>query len=149
MLFMYCWLIFLLYVAWREIYLIIFHGSIYKRLQQKNTGVNYLSCCELVANLFVICCTTNAGNICSYLQALIGTTVRVPTLSGHPVTLEMKSVIKPTTIRRIQGEGLPLPKNPSQKGDLIVEFDIKFPDHLSDSAKQILAQTLPQTNWDW
>lgn len=54
-----------------------------------------------------------------------------------------QEIIKPNTVRRIQGYGLPLPKEPSRRGDLIVNFDIKFPEFLSQSAKDILYDTLP------
>jgi DnaJ-class molecular chaperone len=60
------------------------------------------------------------------------------------VTLNFQGeVIKPSTIRRLQGRGLPLPKEPSRRGDLIVAFDVKFPDHISKNAKEILIDLLP------
>ncbi|KAL3290145.1 hypothetical protein HHI36_023509 [Cryptolaemus montrouzieri] len=78
-------------------------------------------------------------------QALCGCTVEVPTMTpGVTKPLHFTSeIIRPNTVRRIQGFGLPLPKEPSRKGDLIVNFDIKFPDYLSQSAKDILYDTLP------
>lgn len=79
------------------------------------------------------------------LQALCGCTIEVPTLQpGKTISLHYTSeVIKPNTVRRIQGYGLPLPKEPSRRGDLIVNFDIKFPENLSQSVKDILYDTLP------
>jgi len=80
----------------------------------------------------------------SLKQALCGCTVEVPTMTTKSIPLHFTNeVIKPNTVRRIQGYGLPLPKEPSRKGDLIVNFEIKFPDHLSPSAKDILYDTLP------
>lgn len=77
-------------------------------------------------------------------QALCGCIVDIPTMSGEKFSLNlMNEVIKPNTVKRIQGHGLPLPKEPSRKGDLIVSFDIKFPDHLTQSVKDILYDTLP------
>ncbi|KAG5885697.1 hypothetical protein JTB14_002311 [Gonioctena quinquepunctata] len=77
-------------------------------------------------------------------QALCGCTIEVPTMSGKSIPLHYtQEIIKPNTVRRIQGYGLPLPKEPSRKGDLIVNFDIKFPENLSQSAKDILYDTLP------
>lgn len=65
-------------------------------------------------------------------------------MSGKKIPLYYtQEIIKPNTVRRIQGYGLPLPKEPSRRGDLIVNFDIQFPDHLSQSAKDILYDTLP------
>lgn len=80
------------------------------------------------------------------LQALCGTIIDVPTLTGEKIPINLTNeVVKPTTVKRIQGQGLPFPKEPSRKGDLIVSFDIKFPESLSPSVKDILYDTLP--NW--
>lgn len=77
-------------------------------------------------------------------QALCGTVVEVPTLSGEKISLNLtREVIKPNMVKRIQGQGLPFPKEPSRKGDLLVSFDIKFPESLTQSAKDILYDTLP------
>lgn len=78
-------------------------------------------------------------------QALCGTTVTVPTMNPE-TTLPLhfvNEIVTPNTVRRIQGQGLPLPKEPSRRGDLIVNFDIRFPEHLSSSARDILYDTLP------
>ncbi|XP_015597856.1 dnaJ protein homolog 1 [Cephus cinctus] len=80
----------------------------------------------------------------SLKQALCGTVIEVPTLSGEKITLNLtREIVKPTTVKRIQGQGLPFPKEPSRKGDLLVAFDIKFPDSLTQSVKDILYDTLP------
>ncbi|KAK7872702.1 hypothetical protein R5R35_002689 [Gryllus longicercus] len=80
----------------------------------------------------------------SLKQALCGTVVDVPTLGGDKIPINLTNeIIKPTTVKRIQGHGLPFPKEPSRKGDLIVSFDIKFPDSMSQSVKDILYDTLP------
>ena len=80
----------------------------------------------------------------SLKKALCGTIVDVPTLSGEKITLNLThEIVKPTTVKRIQGHGLPFPKEPSRKGDLMVSFDIKFPESLTQSAKDIIYDTLP------
>ncbi|XP_063981664.1 dnaJ protein homolog 1-like isoform X2 [Diachasmimorpha longicaudata] len=80
----------------------------------------------------------------SLKQALCGTVVDVPTLSGEKISLNLtRDVVKPNMVKRIQGQGLPFPKEPSRRGDLLVSFDIKFPDTLAQSAKDILYDTLP------
>lgn len=77
-------------------------------------------------------------------EALCGTQVNVPTLTGEKIPLNTKGeVIRPNTTRRIQGKGLPFPKEPSRRGDLLISFDIKFPEHLSQSARDILVDLLP------
>nr|CAD7265563.1 unnamed protein product [Timema shepardi] len=80
----------------------------------------------------------------SLKQALCGTTIEVPTLTGEKIPLNLTNeIVKPTTVKRIQGHGLPYPREPSRKGDLLVSFDIKFPEKLSQSVKDILYDTLP------
>jgi DnaJ-class molecular chaperone len=78
-------------------------------------------------------------------QALCGTTLHIPSLDhvDGTVQLNVPGVIKPTTVRRIDGRGLPFPKQPTRRGDLIVEFNIKFPDQLSAETKRKLSQCLP------
>lgn len=76
-------------------------------------------------------------------EALCGTVAQIPTLDGKKVGLQMlDEVIKPTTVKRLQGYGLPFPKDPSRKGDLIIKFEVLFPDRLSQSTKDILYDVL-------
>ncbi|KAH8345291.1 hypothetical protein KR067_000577 [Drosophila pandora] len=80
----------------------------------------------------------------SLKQALCGAPVNVPTLQGDRIHVNTANeIIKPTTTRRISGRGLPFPKEPSRRGDLIVAFDIKFPDTLPPSLRNQLAELLP------
>lgn len=77
-------------------------------------------------------------------QALCGCTLEIPTLFGPPQKLSFTNeVIKPTTVKRLQGLGLPYPKEPSRKGDLLVFFNIIFPDRLSQNVKDNLYNCLP------
>lgn len=80
----------------------------------------------------------------SLKEALTGSSVvRVPTLDGDPVTLAIRDIVKPTTQKRLTGRGLPVPKEPNKRGDLIVHFDIQFPTTLPEGTKQILVDLLP------
>lgn len=80
----------------------------------------------------------------SLKQALCGTVIEVPTLTGEKINLNLtRDIVKPNSVKRIQGHGLPFPKEPSRKGDLLVTFDVKFPDTLSQNTKDILYDTLP------
>lgn len=76
-------------------------------------------------------------------QALCGTTVRVPTLSGETIQLDTAGeVIKPVTVKRMQGKGLPYPKEPMRRGDLLIGFEIQFPTTISQPTKEVLAELL-------
>ena len=77
------------------------------------------------------------------MQSLCGVVFEVPTLVGDKLRIStMQEVIKPTTVKRVTGYGLPLPKDPSRKGDMLVAFDIKFPEKLSASEKELLGDVL-------
>ncbi|XP_018326877.1 dnaJ protein homolog 1-like isoform X2 [Agrilus planipennis] len=81
-------------------------------------------------------------------QALCGFKIDIPTLSGRILSLRTyDEVIKPNSIKRFSGHGLPFPKEPSKRGDLIVNFDVIFPDRLTDSSKQILHDVLPDNHF--
>lgn len=82
--------------------------------------------------------------LCVFLQALCGCTVNVPTLDGQMKPLPCSDVIKPGSLRRLIGEGLPRAKNPAQRGDLLVEFQVVFPDRIPPSSKEIIKHSLGQ-----
>lgn len=75
-------------------------------------------------------------------EALCGAKVVIPTLTGERFQLDLTDVVTPHTVRRISNHGLPFPKEPTRRGDLIVTFDIQFPDVLSPSTKRILHEHL-------
>uniref|UniRef100_A0A673B0E6 DnaJ heat shock protein family (Hsp40) member B1b n=1 Tax=Sphaeramia orbicularis TaxID=375764 RepID=A0A673B0E6_9TELE len=69
----------------------------------------------------------------SLRDALCGCTINAPTLEGRTVTVTTTDI------------GLPYPKRPDRRGDLIVEYEVKFPERLSQSAKDTIAQVLPRS----
>uniref|UniRef100_A0A0B6ZUL1 J domain-containing protein n=1 Tax=Arion vulgaris TaxID=1028688 RepID=A0A0B6ZUL1_9EUPU len=81
----------------------------------------------------------------SLRDALCGSTIQVPTLNNRKIPISLNDIIKPNTVKRIQGEGLPLPKNPSQRGDLLIEFNIVFPNSIPQATKEILKDCIPQS----
>ncbi|CAH8500481.1 unnamed protein product [Dicrocoelium dendriticum] len=81
----------------------------------------------------------------SLKQSLCGGVVSIPTIEEGQRNLALKDVIPPGTIRRITGEGLPYPKEPNRRGDIIVEFRVVFPPSLTNAQKARLAEILPDT----
>lgn len=80
----------------------------------------------------------------SLRSSLCGTVVKVPTLSGETLSISTAGeIVKPNTVKRLQGRGLPFPKEPSRRGDLLVAFDIQFPAALNQNARDILSDLLP------
>lgn len=77
------------------------------------------------------------------LQALCGCTVKAPTLDGRTITVTSREVVKPGMKKRIAGEGLPLSKCPEKRGDMILDFSVKFPEKLGENTRDALEQILP------
>lgn len=67
----------------------------------------------------------------------------VPNLDGRKIPVPCTEIVKPGSQKRIRGEGLPLPKQPHRKGDLIVQFEVIFPDVLLPQQQAILKDVLP------
>lgn len=78
----------------------------------------------------------------SLKDALCGCSVIVKNLEGKPYDVKCNQ-ITPTTVKRIPNQGLPYPKDQSKRGDLLIKFDIRFPENLSESVKQTLRNCLP------
>nr|XP_020511666.1 dnaJ homolog subfamily B member 1-like [Labrus bergylta] len=81
----------------------------------------------------------------SLRDALCGCSINAPTLEGRTVTVTATDIVHPGMKRHISGEGLPHPKRPDRRGDLIVEYEVKFPERLSQSARDTIAQVLPRS----
>ncbi|CAL8326420.1 unnamed protein product [Boreogadus saida] len=75
-------------------------------------------------------------------EALCGCTVNVPTLDNRMMPLPSSDIIKPGSVRRLRGEGLPLPRTPAQRGDLLVEFQVLFPDRIPPQSREIIKHSL-------
>lgn len=75
-------------------------------------------------------------------EALTGTTVQLTTLDGRNLTIPINNVIQPNYEHIVPGEGMPLPKDPSKKGNLRIKFDIKFPARLTVAQKSGIKELL-------
>jgi DnaJ family protein B protein 4 len=75
-------------------------------------------------------------------QALSGCQLNIPHLDGHKLTIPIREVIHPGYTKVVKGEGMPISKNPSERGDLIIKFNIGFPTHLNDRQKSAIKQAL-------
>ena len=71
-------------------------------------------------------------------EALLGYSKKIKHLDGREIYIESKETTQPFQIRKIEGEGMPIHKFPSQKGDLFLNMKVKFPKKLSDKEKQLI-----------
>jgi len=76
----------------------------------------------------------------SLKEALTNPTCEIKTIDGKKEKVQL-SGINPSTTKIIPNAGMPLSKNPTQRGNMIVHFEIQFPT-LSDYQKQKLKEIL-------
>lgn len=73
-------------------------------------------------------------------EALVGFTRKIKHLDGREVVYTSEHIIKPGDVDLIEGEGMPSQKG--GKGNLYIEFTIKFPDDLTSNQKKELDKIL-------
>ncbi len=78
----------------------------------------------------------------SLMEALEARSVTIKELNGELVTLHFDEIISPQTRRVIAGRGMPHRGDPSKRGDLIVKFDIQFPEELPLEKKRRIVELL-------
>ncbi|XP_074529015.1 dnaJ homolog subfamily B member 13 [Halichoeres trimaculatus] len=75
-------------------------------------------------------------------MALTGFSVDVETLDGRLLTIPINDIVHPAYKKEVIGEGMPLSQDPSRKGNLIITFDVQFPEKLSAERRQLIKQAL-------
>ena len=78
----------------------------------------------------------------SLKDSLCGFTVEIPALDGRVIKQKIEGVVTPGSSRVIPGEGMPISKHPGKKGDMIVTFDVIFPQKLSEQQRNQIRQFL-------
>ncbi|KAL8460512.1 hypothetical protein ACS0TY_032153 [Phlomoides rotata] len=78
----------------------------------------------------------------SLAEALTGYTVHLTTLDGRSLTVPVNSVIHPNYEEVVPREGMPIPKEPSKRGNLRIKFNIKFPTRLTAEQKSGIKKLL-------
>jgi DnaJ-class molecular chaperone len=79
----------------------------------------------------------------SLREALTDHTVHVDTLDGRSLAIPCHEIIAPGSVKTVPGEGMPRSKRPGERGDLRIHFDVTFPAHLPEAARQQLKRLLP------
>lgn len=75
-------------------------------------------------------------------DALCGVSMDIKGIDGKPVHIETNDqVIKPDTVLRLKGYGMS--NKQGGRGDLLVSFNIQYPDQIDSEIKQILLEILP------
>ncbi|KAE9620629.1 hypothetical protein Lal_00019445 [Lupinus albus] len=81
----------------------------------------------------------------SLVEALTGYTVNLTRLDGTNLSISINNIIHPNYEEVVPREGMPLPKDPSKKGNLRIKFSIKFPTRLTDAQKEGIRKLLPSS----
>lgn len=81
----------------------------------------------------------------SLAEALTGYTANITTLDGRSLSIPVNgnNVINPNYEEVVQKEGMPIPKDPSKRGNLRIKFNIKFPTRLTPEQKVAIKNLLP------
>ena len=74
----------------------------------------------------------------SFLQAILGDTVEMPTLDG-PKTLDIAPGTQPGEVLRFSGEGVPRLRGYG-RGDLFVEVEVKIPKQITPRQEELLKE---------
>jgi curved DNA-binding protein len=72
-------------------------------------------------------------------DAILGTEVRVPTLTGA-VLLKIPPGTQNGRVYRLAGQGMPIMKNPNQRGCLYVKIQVLLPEHLTDRERDLFRE---------
>jgi molecular chaperone DnaJ len=75
----------------------------------------------------------------SLSQALLGDTIKVPTIRGGDLEIAIPPGVQPFETRMLKGKGAPV-LGGSDKGNMYLHFITKFPRSLSDNQKKLIAQ---------
>lgn len=75
------------------------------------------------------------------LEALCGVTVSIQTLSGRVVPIPVSEIVRPGLIKTVANEGMPLASNSSQRGNLVIDFNVSYPESLTEQQKYELKET--------
>lgn len=81
-------------------------------------------------------------------EALTGVEFIVEHLDKRQIIVRSKpgEVIKPGQVKQVTGEGMPQYKNPFEKGNLYIKFDIEFPKKITADIASKLMSILPPKN---
>ena len=86
----------------------------------------------------------------SLTEALCGFNYVLKHLDGRHILIKSKAgeVLTPGSIKGIKGEGMPIYRNPFEKGNLYIKFDVQFPENqfINEAAVKKLESIIPERN---
>ena len=79
-------------------------------------------------------------------EALFGYNKKITHLDKREFYVESKKITQPDEERIITGEGMPVHKFPSQKGDLHLRFNVILPKSLNKKEKELIREIFPESS---
>jgi DnaJ homolog subfamily B member 4 len=76
-------------------------------------------------------------------EALTGWERVIRTIDGKSIRVSKPGPTQPGHEERYPYLGMPKPKKPGERGDLILKINVKFPASLTSSQKELLNEILP------
>jgi DnaJ family protein B protein 13 len=76
----------------------------------------------------------------SLAQSLTGTIVEVETLDLRTIAININEIVKPNQQKKVPGEGMP--KVGGGKGDLLISFNVEYPEMLTAAQKEKILEVL-------
>eukprot|EP01008_Symbiontida_sp_HLA12_P002476 NODE_419_length_928_cov_256.447205_g411_i0.p1 GENE.NODE_419_length_928_cov_256.447205_g411_i0~~NODE_419_length_928_cov_256.447205_g411_i0.p1 ORF type:complete len:221 (+),score=12.89 NODE_419_length_928_cov_256.447205_g411_i0:107-769(+) len=78
----------------------------------------------------------------SLLEALVGFTKTVKHLDGHEVEIAISKVTSPWEKKVMKEEGMPAHNVPSEKGNLIITFEVDMPKQITETQREAFSRLL-------
>ena len=77
-------------------------------------------------------------------EALLGQLiVTVQTLDGRNLQIPINKIVSPGHVHRVKAEGMPISKtNGRERGDLLIQFQVRFPSSLTPRQQNMIRQCL-------
>ena len=75
-------------------------------------------------------------------EALGGTTVNITTLDGRELSIPVNDIISPGYELVVDKEGMPIAKEPRNRGDLKINFEVKFPTKMTTEQRAAIKRAL-------
>ncbi|CAI4742222.1 AKR_collapsed_G0047360.mRNA.1.CDS.1 [Saccharomyces cerevisiae] len=72
----------------------------------------------------------------AFKYSLLGFSKTIQTIDGRTLPLSRVQPVQPSQTSTYPGQGMPTPKNPSQRGNLIVKYKVDYPISLNDAQKR-------------
>lgn len=76
----------------------------------------------------------------TFKESLLGFSKVVTTIDGRSLPLSRTQPVQPWESTVYPGQGMPLPKSPSQRGDLIIKYKVEYPTSLTPNQRNLIAQ---------